>query len=524
MTLPLYFALDVGTSIVKAGAFDPTGRLVALAREEYPLAIEPPDRIECDPTAYWDACATAMRGVVAVVQRKFGSDWECRGIAGCSQGETLICLDGNREPLRPAIVWLDNRATAEAAELADLFDADVVYRKTGQTEVLPTWTASKLLWLARHDTATYRAARWYCLPEDFIISKLSGEEPVGEPTLYPTSLLLDIHTRTWWQEMLDAVGVQAGSLPRLAEPGTIVGRLCPEAAEALMLPRGVPVLSGTMDTTAAACGTSNLQPGMVTESTGTGLALTTCVEQPPPFSHRLTLSLHAIPNMYLAEPYETSAGMALRWIRDKMCAPWTLGADRISFDQLIEEAGMVGPTAEGLVVLPHFTGSQLPTFDPYARGAIVGLTPGHTRGHVTRAILEAVGYMTRAILDLLAGAGLQVAELRSVGGGSSSAAWRQIKADICKLPIRAMEAPESALLGTAMLVRAGVDDCETLHAAAASMVRTTDVRNPSRLLAPTYDRGYERYLRLQAALDPWFDAADGADANSQKPNSASTNN
>ena len=502
--MPLLVGLDIGTTAVKAGIFESTGRMLAVAGQEYRIAHPAPDRAELDAETYWTATVSAIRramGAAGVDPARVAS------LAVSSQGETVVAVDAHGRPLGPAIVWLDNRALAEARELAGQFGEAAVYDRTGVPSITPTWTACKLLWWRRHEPGLFAAARHFLLVEDFVLHRLTGRY-VTEGGVQSTSLLFDIRTGAWGDAMLDAVGVEPRRLPRIVRPGTVVGGLSTEAAEALGLPRSIQVVAGGMDQGAGAVGVGNINRGMVSESTGGALTLQASIDRhggDP--TGQTPVYVHSAPDRYLYCPVCPTGGLALTWFRDQFGAELVARAARegsSAYDLLTELAAGVAPGAEGLTMLPHLMGAFSPEYEPEARGAFYGFTLHHGRPHFVRAVLEAVAFMLRRNLELLAGAGAAATEIRSHGGGSRSPLWNQIKADACGLPVVTLEGDSAAVRGDAMNAGVAAGVFPDLEAACSAMVVVQDRYEPDRTTRGAYDDAYGRYIRLFEALRPLF--------------------
>ncbi len=495
----MYLAIDLGTSAVKVGLFDRTGGWASLETVEYSLSTPAPQWVECDLSTYWGA---VVRGIGAALQTARGAGpIDIAALSISSQGETLVVLDRDGLPLRPAIVWLDNRASDEAEELKNYFGLDEIYRRTGQIESIPTWTAAKISWLAKHEPGVHERAGRFVLLEDWLIYRLTGA-PIGEHSLYVTTLLLDIRRRQWWLEMLDHIGIDVGQLSPLVAPGVVAGLLSPSVASELGLPPALPVVAGALDQVLAATGAANIRPGLLTENTGTVLGLATCVPSIPlQRAHGLPMCLHVIPDMYCAQPCGQTAGLVLRWFGDNFYgAPSARFAVHPPYYDIINEARDIAAGADGLIVVPHLAGAQFPEFDPSASAAIVGLTLAHTRGHVCRAVLEAVAFMLRSALQAMRSADIHLDELTSLGNSAESDIWTQIKADVCQLPVRRLECSEPSLLGAAMLCAVAVGDYSCVAEASSAMVRSRDVLKPDRRVAGAYDDAFANYQRVSVAL------------------------
>ncbi len=509
--MTLLLGLDVGTTSVKAGLFDAAGRQLAADAREYRLSHPAPDRVEIDAEIWWASAVTAVRGVLTAP----GVDPRAvAAMAVSSQGETVVSVDDDGRPLGPALVWLDNRASAEARELSGRFPSALVYDRTGIPDVNPTWTAAKLLWWRRNEPAMFRGAARFVLVEDFMLRRLTGRF-VTEGGIACTTMLFDIRTGAWWPEMLDAVGVGPERLPEVAAPASIVGGLTSAAADVLGLPAGLPVVAGGMDQGAGAVGVGNTGSGVVSESTGGALTVQAAVARHGGDPTRQTpVYVHSAPGLYLYCPVCPTGGMALTWFRDQLGA---LEAERASregrsaYDLLTALAADVPPGSDGLTMLPHLAGAFSPEYVPSARGAFIGITLAHTRGHFVRAVLEAVAFMLRRNLELLERAGAPATEIRSHGGGARSDLWNQVKADACGLPVVTLEGEDAAVRGDAMLAGVAVGAFRDLAAADAALVATSARFEPDAATRQAYDDAYGRYIRLFDALRPEFERSGAAE-------------
>lgn len=496
--------IDAGTTAVKAVLFDLGGNALGQASQEYRLLTPAPDRVELEPERYWQACCTCIRRVLA----ETGIDkHQIAGLAISSQGETLIVVNDEGEPLYPAIVWLDNRSGAEADEIKARFGVEAAFQVSGQPEVTPTWPATKIMWLRRHEPGVFERAFKFLLLEDYLLYRLTGRY-AADFCLYSSSLLLDIRRKAWWAEMLEFVGLGPERLPEIGESGRAVGELTTEAAHQTGLWQGTMAASGGMDQALAALGAGNTRPGLVTESTGGALAIVATLDRPlfDPTS-RIPCHTHALPDTYYLLPWCQTAGMALRWFRDvfgerEQEKARSSGVD--AYDLLTAGAARVPPGSEGLVALPHLAGAACPEFNPEARGVWFGIGLHHTRAHFVRAILEAVAYMLRRNLELLGNLGVPAQEIRALGGGARSPLWNQIKADVLGMPVVTVASQEVACLGAAILAGAAVGLHPSPQAAAEELVSIKERWQPDPANKPTYDRSYEKYVRLYDSVEGLF--------------------
>ena len=490
-------ALDAGTTSIKGVLFDTTGRHIADDLREYELHTPRPDIVELDPEVYWDTTRHVIRNILEksrVDARRIVS----LGIT--SQAETLTVLDGEGRPLRRSIVWLDNRTREEAKRIEAEFGTDEPYRITGQQEILPTWTATRILWLREHEPEVFQKARMYLMVEDYLIYRLTGRY-VTDRALNPSTLYYDLLSGQWWDDMLRYLGISAEQLPELKSSGQAVGTVSAQAADDTGLSNHTIVTSAPIDQVAGAIGAGNIgaeaseEGVIITETTGSALALVASVPRPTyDPQKRLGLYAHATPGEYVLLPWTPTAGMVLRWFRD------TLGGSS-SYGELTAEAANVPPGAEGLCVLPHLSGAGSPEVNADATGAFAGITLAHGRGHFVRAILESIAFMLRGNLELLGQLGVATREVRSLGGAAASDLWLQIKADVCQKDLLVMQSKESACLGVAMLSCLGAGIYGDLHEAREAMVHTAKRISPNPDNKDIYDTAYKQYCDLYKRIE-----------------------
>ena len=502
--MTLLVGLDVGTTSVKAGLFDASGRMLGVATEEYRLDHPGPDRAELDPEVYWEASQAAVRRVLAVPEADSAA---VAALAVSSQGETVVAVDEGGRPLAPALVWLDNRAAAEAGEIAELFDAGSVYAATGVPSIVPTWTACKLLWWRNNEPDVFDRAYRFLLVEDFILYRLTGRF-VTEGGVACTSLLYDIVEHRWWEPMLEVLQIGPERLPELVLSGEVVGTVQATVAASLGLPERALVVAGGMDQGAGAVGVGNVGPGVISESTGAALTLQASIDHHGGDSSHLTpVYVHSAPGRYLYCPVCPTGGMALTWFRNEFGAEEVDHAAREggnAYDLLTALASEIAPGAEGLVMLPHLMGAFSPEYESGARGAFYGFTLHHGKGHFVRAVLESIAFMLRRNVELLASVGAEAREIRSHGGGARSALWNQIKADTCGLPVVTLQGDDAAIRGDAMLAGIAAGVYADLAAASTAMVATKDCYRPDPLTHRAYEAAYARYGQLFEALRPLY--------------------
>jgi xylulokinase len=498
----VYLTFDIGTTSVKVVLYDREGRLAGKVIRNYSLTTPAVNWYEADPNLYWESVVSGTREILAtpgVTPR------EIRSISGCSQGETVIFIGADGRPVRPAMVWLDLRARAESDELAGLSTREELYRVTGQTDFDPTWSAAKVLWVKRNQPDVFRKTKLFLLVEDYITWRLTGRA-CSTPNLMSSSLFVDVHTHRYWDRFVDYLGIR-DRLPELIEPGDLAGTLSQSAAAELGLAPGTMVVKGAMDQASSTVGAGNIRPGIVTETTGSVMGIgVTAMRFEPGRGARLPYQPHVLPGAILYLPYVQTAGSAYKWWRDMFCQEEVRQAGDLeaAYDQMNSLAAQVPPGADGAVFLPFLAGAGQPENDPDARGVLYGLTLMHGKGHGARAIMESIAFTLRKILSDFKGAGVEMNEVRSMGGGARSDLWLQIKADVIGLPLVRMEEEETSTLGAAILAAVRCGDHPDISSAAAAMVRRGTRFEPDPRTADIYARSYSLYNDLYRALAPVF--------------------
>lgn len=461
--------IDVGTTSLKAVLFDENGKCLAETNLDYTL-ITKGDFIEFDAMDY----IRITRQAIDEIKKTAPID----AIAVDTQGETLILTDEAGNPTTNAIVWLDMRAVEEADEIRAHFGQEKLYTVTGQAETSAGWPACKLLWVQRHLPEVWAKTKRVFLLEDWILWALTGEF-VTEPTIQSSSFYLDVHKRDWWKEMLDFINVDLSMMPKVLPSGTEIGSF-----------EGARVCTGCFDQVAGAIGVGVINEDVISEMTGTAMAISVVTSDYPAYDPKSVIPthLHAVPGKYVRLMWLSTAGMVLKWYRNAF-------AGDMSFKELDELAEKAGPGAEGLVMLPYFTGSVMPVYNPDAKGAFYGVTLAHGKGHFARAILEAVAFTLKDNLDCV---GVKAHEIRITGGGAGSPLWSQIKADVTGARLCTLQEKESACLGTAILAGVGVGVYPSIEAACEKLVHTKKTYEPS---GTDYTDPYNRYKKLDALLN-----------------------
>lgn len=502
----LIIGLDLGTTALKIALFDKTGKIVAVSTQEYPLLTPQTDHVEVAPIMYWQSFKNGLEDLR--LQTDFKPE-EIKALGFSAQGETLFFLDKNGEPLRNAIVWMDNRAQEEAQALKNKFGDPTCFKVTGQVSFEPCWPASKVLWVKNHEPQLFAKTDKILLIEDYFIYKMTGKF-VAEGSLLTSTTYWDINTKKYWPEMLEYLGINEDQLPEIRESGEVVGTLSERVAAELGLSSQMIVCTGALDQAAGAIGVGNVREGGFSENIGAALAICVPVSVPT-FDPNRSMPLHYFiqKDMYMVHTF-TTGGMTLKWFRDVFSQAEKALAELLdtdAYDLLSQEAASIPPGSEGLIMLPHLTGSLAPDVNSKAKGVFYGFTLKHNRAHFVRSIFEAIGYIIRRNIDALSDMGIHVTELRSLGGGSKSSVWNQVKADITGKTLITVDCDESACLGAAILAGKAIGLFPDIEKACQQMIHEKERFTPNPENQAVYDRGYENYKRLFKDLESLFEKA-----------------
>ncbi|MBO7288842.1 MAG: hypothetical protein J6V03_02470 [Clostridia bacterium] len=463
-----FLGIDIGTTSLKAASFNDKLEQLTQATVDYTLEASGV-YAEFPAEKYWDITKEGIQ--------KATEGLEIEALSIDTQCETLILTDEDGNPVRKAIVWVDNRADEEAKIIEEHFGRKKVYEITGQPEITATWPASKLLWVKRNEPEVWAKSKKIFLLEDYILYKMTGKF-VTEKTLQSSTIYFDINNGIWWKEMLDFIGVETSMLPELYDSGIKIGEY-----------EGMTVVTGAMDQVAGGIGAGIIKQGIISEMTGTTMVLFVPIDNIPPYVENSIIPCHYnYDGKYSLVLWTSVAGMAFKWFKNNFCE------DYEDFNALTAIAEKIEPGSNGLTMLPHLCGSTMPKYNPEAKGAFYGITLEHTRAHFARAIMEAISCMLKANLDYI---NVDANEIRLMGGGAKSSLWNQIKADMTGKTLTTLKNKETACLGSAILAGVGCGYFKSVEEA-CSMIETDKVFKPSGV---DYSKVYENYNNLDNLLN-----------------------
>lgn len=498
-----FIGIDAGTTSIKGVVTDGAGNVLSISSHEYALDIQG-ERCEVDADVYWQKTKAVIDDLLHADNVKKS---RIRALSFSSQGETLICVDTDGKPLRKAIVWLDNRSVKEAKTLEEHFGREAICKRTGQPRVQPLWPATRIMWLRENEPALFRKVHKFLLVEDYLLFRLTGRY-MSEQSLVSSTLYYDIYDKAWWNEMLDYLQITEAQLPEVFPSGTSTGPLPDVAAAETGLPGHIAIVTGAYDHVAGAIGAGNYTEGTTSETTGSSMAMVVTLDKPVnnlPFN--VPLQCHAVEGKYLLLPYGQTAGLVLKWFKEEFCGEEEKQAVIDSadiYDLLTAKAEKISPGADGLIMLPHLSGSGSPEFNATAKGVFAGISSGMSKAHFLRAILESIACMMKRNLDMLREAGIKVHEVRALGGGANSILWNQIKADLADVKIITVQGRETAAIGAAILSAKGAGFFPTIASAAQRMVKLNRCFKPDAERQAAYRQVYDRYVKLTNSLENFW--------------------
>jgi xylulokinase len=496
--------IDAGTTSIKGILLSSNGEIAASASQEYTLDTGPEEICELDPEIYWKVTCQIIQKIIL----KAGIHPELiSGIAFSSQGETLITVDSKGNPLRKAIIWLDNRSVKEADQIKKKFGDQVIMNITGQPEVVPIWPATRILWIRENEPDVFNKAGKYLLVEDYLIFRMTGRY-CTEHSLVSSTLYFNISQKKWWKEMLDYVGISEDQLPELYPSGISVGNLTTEAASATGLSTITKCVTGSYDHPAGAIGSGNINNGDVTLTIGASMAMCVSIDKPvSDISIKLPCQCHSVNGLYFLFPYGQTAGMVLKWFKDEFCQEEIKKAGQNSqdpYDLIVKQAENIAPGADGLIMLPHLMGTGSPEFNPKVKGVYAGIKLGMSKGHFIRAILESVSLMIYNNLETMRKKGIPIRAIHVLGGASRSNLWNQILADVTGLPLVTVLNTENAATGAALLASVGAGNFKDIQTACKISVKTHSRFEPDMSNHKVYYKIYKKYLHLYESLENFW--------------------
>ena len=500
----LLLGIDIGTSGTKTALYDEQGARLAVHTAEYPLYQPQNGWAEQEPEDWWQA---TVQGIRAVLAQSNCDPSDIVGIGLSGQMHGLVMLDGDGQVLRRSIIWCDGRTSEECEDITRLVGAERLMDIT-KSPALTGFTASKILWVRKHEPDIYAQCRHILLPKDYIRYRLTGTFATDVSDASGMQLL-DIAGRDWSDEVLTALDIDRSLLADVYESCEVTGHVTPEIAALTGLSTATVVVGGAGDNAAAAVGCGAVRDGYGFTTIGTsGVVFSHCKELRVDPAGRIHSFCSAVPGEYHVMGVTLAAGLSLRWFRDQFCAAEQAEATARGIDvyaRMDEIAAEVPIGADRLLYLPYLMGERTPHLDPFARGAFIGLSASHTRAHCLRAVMEGVIYSLRDCLSLFDSAGVQAPErMMACGGGAVSPLWRQMLADVLGCTVCTAASNDGGALGAALLAGVGAGVWDSVPNACDAVIRMRTEQPAMDQNSADFEPYYQLYHTVYSALRPVY--------------------
>ena len=489
--------LDIGTTGCKAAIFDEVGTLLASASREYAVDIPHPTWAEQDAENVWRLAQDALGEAIAAAGTR-----EIVAIGLSVQGEAVMPVDARGRALRPAILGMDTRVGRQNEWLRQTFGGEHLFARTGMP-IHPVNTLPKLLWLKKHEPDIWDGATQFLLYEDFLIHRMTGEAVISR-CLASRTQLFDIPENRWSAEILRALELNESRLAKVVPSGFAAGPMDAGLAQSLGLRKAPLVVTGGHDQACGALGVGLTRPGLAMVSTGTAEVVEVALPEPALnetlYNGNISVYAHVVPGLYLAMALNHSGGLLLRWFRDTVCQEELRQAQERGVDAYNLILADASPDPTDLLLLPHFGGSGTPMVDTASKGAILGLTFSTSKTELAKAVLEGLTYELRINLDLLREGGVDIRELRAIGGGARSDLWLQLKADITATPVVRPRVTEAACWGAALLAGVGAGVYASAAQASEEMLNLEQRFEPDSERQAQYEERFALHREVYPAL------------------------
>ena len=458
---------------------------------------------EQDPEDWWTATVKTVRAVVRQARVK-AADVKAIGLSGQMHGS--VFLDKKGKVIRPALLWNDQRTVEECDEITSRAGGRDELIRMVANPALTGFTAPKILWLRNQEPKNFARLQHVLLPKDEIRRRLTGELATDASDA-SGMLLLNVVDRKWSTELLGKLDLDPALFAQVYESEQVTGSLLPEVAKQLGLTTDCQVVAGAGDCAAGAVGNGIVRKGLLTASLGTSGVMFIHSDQPQyDTAGRLHTFCHAVHGKWHMMGVTLSAAGSLQWFMENVCKELSTRRGGDPYQTLLAEAADTPAGSQGLFFLPYLAGERTPHADPNARGAFVGLTTTHHRGHLTRAVMEGVAMSLRESMEIFRQLEVPIKEMRVSGGGAKSPLWKQILADVMNQPACTMNAEQGPAFGVALLAAVGNGEFKNIEEACKATIEVTAKTSPQRAAVKSYDRSFEIYRGLYGSLKETYAA------------------
>ena len=480
-------ALDLGTTGCRTYIFDITGTVLASDYKEWDSYYPSPSHVEQGANAWWESIKLTIDAAI----KKSGIDkTEIVSLSVTNQRETIVPVDKEGNPLHNALVWQDRRTTDQVEFIKKKIGIDKIYETTGLT-IDPYFSATKILWFKDKKPDIYQKAHKFLLVSDFIIHKLTGKYCTDFSNASRT-MLFDINKLGYSDFIASELEIDLDKMPEAFESGCDIGEI---TSDETAFDKKTLVVTGAGDQQSAALGVGVVSPGEIKLTTGTGSFILAYLEKPKfDPQKRVLCSCAAVPGTWVQEASIFTSGAVLRWYRDQIGRAECEIAEKEGqdpYDVMTTEAAESPIGSNGIVLIPHFVGAGAPHWNPYAKGILFGLSLGHTRKDLYRAVFEGVAYEVKKNIEVFRDIGISPKELKLTGGGSRSDLWNQIISDVLGITCVRNAIEEATSLGAAILAASGAGLFPDIAKAAENLCKVDKKWIPDSQRHETYEKFYK---------------------------------
>ncbi|MCX7841991.1 MAG: FGGY family carbohydrate kinase [Clostridia bacterium] len=489
--------LDVGTTGTKAVVFDLEGNIKGYGFQEYDVICEKPGWAEQDPEKVWQLTRLVIRQAVAESGIK-----DIKALSLSVQGDAIIPVDRDKKPLHNTLLGMDYRSAKQAQECARIFGDRQLFDTTGMRPH-PMNSLTKILWFMENTPEIFSRTYKFMTYADFILSRL-GSEPVIDYTMASRTMAFELEKKEWSRHILGKTGVSIEQFSKAVPSGEIVGEINPAIADELGVSKRMLLVAGGHDQPCAALGAGVVEENIAIDSHGTAEVLSAAFNKPmlndQMYGGYYPCYCHAKNGMYFTFALNHIGGILFKWYRDNLGHAEVAEAEAKGMGayQLMETKAPKGPSS--VLVLPHFNGSGTPWCDLDSKGAFLGLTMATTRHDIVKGILDSLTYELRINIETMRNAGINITNLRSVGGGAKSPMWLQIKADVTGCTVSTLKVREAACLGAALLAGTAAGGYSSLDEAVKKTVSLKDTYYPDKEANVLYNEKYGVYREIYDTL------------------------
>lgn len=496
----VWIGVDVGTTGVRAIAYTEEGTNVCSSEAFYPLLTPHPDWAEESPLQIYEAIEQVVRKTADQLRYK---NKELAGVALSTVMHSFAGLDDMKEPLMDMQTWADSRSTGivrkmkKNPELCRSF-----YERTG-CPIHACYPLAKIIWLRENQPELFKQMKYVGSLKDYIFYNMTGEWVIDKSAA-STSGMYNEHTLDWDDEILAYAGVTKDYMPPVVST-TYSHPLTDEAAAAMHLPKGLPVVIGATDGVLVNVGIGAVEPGQLSGTIGTSGALRMLTKEPMTDPQMRTWCYNLTDDMWVAGGAINNGGMILRWVRDKICHYGGSALENLDidpYDLMTMKAEHVDAGADGLICLPYFTGERAPYWNSELRGMFFGFSLNHSRSHMIRAVMEGICYSLNSVMQALKEFG-EVKDIRVSGSFTKSRLWIQILSDVLNQPITLPDNSEGAAFGAAVLGFISSGKMKSI-ADTAHLVHPRRIYTPQEENREVYDELYDIFVRLYHNLQTEF--------------------